>query len=30
MFRNDYLKIGIFSNEGNGWADRAFEDGKYA
>jgi hypothetical protein len=30
MYRDDYLKICIVSNEGNGWADRAFEDGKYA
>lgn len=30
MFRNDYLKICIVSNEGKGWADRVLEDGKYA
>lgn len=30
MYRDDYLKIGIFSNEGKGWADRVFEDRKYA
>lgn len=30
IYRDDYLKIGIFSNEGKGWADRVFEDGKYA
>lgn len=30
MYRDDYLKICIYSNEGKGWADRVFEDEKYA